>query len=772
MRQILHRLLTVAMPFLSFSSAMTFAQRAAEIPTSQILDNTLQQYCVVCHNETLRTADFSLEGVTASELSRHASALEKVLRRLASGEMPPTGMPRPSESARFELVSWLEARLDEHASDNPNPGSPAIHRLNRAEYSNAIRDLLGIDLDHSEDLPADDSGYGFDNIGDVLTVSPLHIEKYISAARRASRLAVGTLTPKPIVERYAPQAGTQNEAIDGLPQNERGGILFKHVFPFYADYTITIRVRGRRMPHMPSPQLDVRVDGERIKLIDSAFSNLEAQQGTRLYEIPLTIEAGEHEIAAGFLNEYLIPETSSEGDLNSAFNYSVDYALIGGPYATTRVGIKESQERIFICRPADVDQEEDCARKILSNLARRGYRGPVTAEDINPLIGLFSEGRKDGGSFEHGIEMALSGLLVSPRFLYRSPALPEGGNVNEIYELSDIDLASRLSFFLWSSIPDEELLLIAEEGNLKKPEILSAQIDRMLTDPKARALVDNFGGQWLHLRNVQDWTPDPERYDYFDNSLRYAFQQETELFIANMIKEDRSILDLIDADYTFVNERLAEYYGIDGVEGGYFRRVPLIGTGRGGLLGQGSILMVTSYPTRTSPVLRGKWVLENLLGSPPPPPPPDVPALDDSAEISAGSLREALEQHRANAACAVCHDRLDPLGFALESFDAVGRKRVTEHGLEVDDTGSLPDGTVVDGIDGLRNVLMMRKDEFVETFAEKLLTYAIGRGLEPSDRSTLREIRRTVEASDYRFSALVGGIVGSVPFRMRSVPEA
>ena len=772
MRQILHRLLLVAMPFLSFSSAMTLAQRASEIPTSQILDNTLQQYCVVCHNETLRTADFSLEGVTASELSKHTSALEKVLRRLASGEMPPTGMPRPSESARLELVSWLEARLDEHASDNPNPGSPAIHRLNRAEYSNAIRDLLGIDLDHSEDLPADDSGYGFDNIGDVLTVSPLHIEKYISAARRASRLAVGTLTPKPIVERYAPQAGTQNEAIDGLPQNERGGILFKHVFPFYADYTITIRVRGRRMPHMPSPQLDVRVDGERIKLIDSAFSNLEAQQGTRLYEIPLTIEAGEHEIAAGFLNEYLIPETSSEGDLNSAFNYSVDYALIGGPYATTRVGIKESQERIFICRPADVDQEEDCARKILSNLARRGYRGPVTPEDINPLIALFSEGRKDGGSFEHGIEMALSGLLVSPRFLYRSPALPEGGNVNEIYELSDIDLASRLSFFLWSSIPDEELLLIAEEGNLKKPEILSAQIDRMLTDPKARALVDNFGGQWLHLRNVQDWTPDPERYDYFDNSLRYAFQQETELFIANMIKEDRSILDLIDADYTFVNEQLAEYYGIDGVEGGYFRRVPLVGTGRGGLLGQGSILMVTSYPTRTSPVLRGKWVLENLLGSPPPPPPPDVPALDDSAEISAGSLREALEQHRANAACAVCHDRLDPLGFALESFDAVGRKRVTEHGLEVDDTGSLPDGTVVDGIDGLRNVLMMRKDEFVETFAEKLLTYAIGRGLEPSDRSTLREIRRIVEASDYRFSALVGGIVGSVPFRMRSVPEA
>ena len=772
MRQILHKLALGAGLVLCVPTGITFAQQSAEITTSQTLDKTLEQYCVVCHNETLRTADFSLEGVTASELSRHANVLEKVLRRLASGEMPPTGMPRPSDSARFELVSWLETQLDDHAMSNPNPGSPAIHRLNRAEYSNAIRDLLGIDLDHSEDLPADDSGYGFDNIGDVLTVSPLHIEKYVSAARRASRLAVGTLTPKPIVERFTPQDGIRNESIGGLPQNERGGILFKHIFPFYADYTVTIRVRGRRMSHMPAPQLDVRVDGERIQLIDAAFSNLEAQQGTRLYEVPLTLEAGEHEIAAGFLNEYLLPETSSEGDLKNAFNYSVDYVLIGGPYATRRVGIQESQKRIFICRPAQRDEEETCARKILTNLARRGYRGAVTTEDINPLIALFLEGRSDGGSFEHGIELALNGLLVSPRFLYRAPALPEGGNANDIYELSDIDLASRLSFFLWSSIPDEELLLLATEGNLKKPEILSSQIARMLADPKGKALVDNFGGQWLHLRNVRDWAPDPERYDYFDNSLRYAFQQETELFLANMIKEDRSILDLINADYTFVNERLAEYYGIEGVEGGYFRRVSLIDTGRRGVLGQGSILMVTSYPTRTSPVLRGKWVLENILGSPPPPPPPDVPALDDSAEISAGSLREALEQHRANPACAVCHDRLDPLGFALESFDAVGRKRVTEDGMEVDDTGSLPDGTIVDGIDGLRNVLMTRKDEFVETFAEKLLTYAIGRGLEPSDRPALREIRRLVEISDYRFSALVGGIVSSVPFRMRSVPEA
>ena len=772
MRQMFPRLLLVVGLTLVGSPDVILAQQPPEISTVRLLDNTLNQYCVVCHNDALRTADLSLEGVTASELAEHSNVLEKILRRLATGEMPPAGMPKPADSVRFELVSWLEARLDEQSAINPNPGAPAIHRLNRAEYSNAIRDLLGIDLDHAKDLPADDSGYGFDNIGDVLTVSPLHIEKYVSAARRASRLAVGTLTPRPIVERYEQQDGTRNEAINGLPLNSRGGILFDHIFPFHAGYTITVRVRGRRMAHMPAPQLDVRVDGERIQLIDANFSNLEAEQGTRLYEIPLTLEAGEHEIAAGFLKEYLVPETTSEGSLNNLSNYSVDYVLVGGPYATTRVGIRESQQRIFICRPEQVDDEITCARSILTNLARLAYRGPVTENDIDPLIALFSEGRSDGGSFEYGIEMALSGLLVAPRFLYRVPAVPAGGNQGDIYELSDIDLASRLSFFLWSSIPDEELLSLAEQGALKDPEVLSAQLARMLADPKSKALVDNFGGQWLHLRNVQDWNPDPARYDYFDDSLRYAFQKETELFLENMIKQDRSVLDLINADYTFVNERLAKYYGIDDIEGGYFRRVSLRGTGRRGVLGQGSVLMITSYPTRTSPVLRGKWVLENLLGSPPPPPPPDVPALDDSAEISAGSLREALEQHRANPACGVCHNRLDPLGFALESFDAVGRQRITEDGVEVDDSGSLLDGTVVDGLDGLSSILLTRKDEFVETFAEKLLTYAIGRGLEPSDRPALREVRRLVEASNYRFSALIDGIVGSIPFRMRTIPEA
>ena len=735
----------------------------------QLLDTTLDQYCTTCHNDRSLRAGLSLESVRGDDVAAHTTVLEKVLRRLRTGEMPPPSRPRPSESTTAQLVTWLETSLDRVALDAPDPGAPAIHRLNRAEYRNAVRDLLGIDLDHARDLPADDSGYGFDNIGDVLTVSPLHIEKYVSAARRVSRLAVGTSTPRPIVVKYTPASGTRNEAIAGLPPNQRGGTLFRHFFPFDADYTITVRIRGGRVAHMPAPQLDVRVDGERVRLFEADYETNEANQGTRNYEVSVTLPAGDHTIGAGFLTEYAT-DPQNPRDRQSA-GYSVDYVLVGGPFEATGVGQGESQQRIFVCRPEPGSAEEPCARRILSTLARRAYRTPVTPRDIDPLILLFTEGRADGGSFEHGIEMGLSGVLVAPRFLFRAPVVPDGGRPGEVYRLSDLDLASRLSFFLWSSIPDEELLSLAEEGVLSQPPVLAGQITRMIADPKSRALVDNFGGQWLHLRNVADWTPDPERYRGFDESLRYAFQQETELFLEHLIREDRSVLDLINADYTFVNERLADFYGIEGVEGGYFRRVSLEGTNRGGVLTQASVLMVTSYPTRTSPVLRGKWVLENLLGAPPPPPPPDVPALTDAAETSAGSLREALEQHRADPACAVCHTRMDPLGFALESFDAVGRFRTADNGVMIDDSGALPDGTPVNGPSGLRDVLMARRVEVVETLAEKLLTYAIGRGLEASDRPALREIRRRVESDDYRFSALVSGIVDSVPFRMRRIPE-
>ena len=736
--------------------------------TGRVLEATVNRYCLGCHNDRARTAGLTLAGVSSTSVAAQAPVLEKVLHKVRAGEMPPAGLPRPDAVTAANLVAWLETALDRAAAAAPNPGAPAIHRLNRAEYRNAVRDLLGLDLDHARDLPADDSGYGFDNIGDVLTVSPLHIEKYIAAARRVSRLAVGTLTPSPVVERFESPRGTANEAIDRLPPNERGGILFRHYFAFDADYSIRVRVRGGRAPGMPSPKLDVRVDGTRVRLFDADFDTQEANQGTRNFELQLTLAAGEHEIAAGFLTEYAKTEGS---DARATNRFSVDYVLVGGPFNPTGPGDTDSRRRIFVCRPVAGQAEEPCARRILANLARRAYRRPVTGAEIEPFVDLFAIGRADGASFDDGIEMALSGVLVSPSFLFRVERAPEGGEPGSVYRLSDVDLASRLSFFVWSSIPDDELLGLADQGRLSEPSALAAQLARMLADPRAQALVDNFAGQWLHLRNVADWTPDPERFAEFDESLRHAFQRETELFLEHLIRDDRSVLDLIDADYTFLNERLARYYDIGGVEGGYFRRVSLAGTERGGIVTHGSVLMVTSYPTRTSPVLRGKWVLDNLLGAPPPPPPPDVPALADTAEASVSSLREALEMHRANPACAVCHARLDPLGFALENFDAVGRYRTEDDGVAVEASGALPDGTLVDGPRGLQNVLLARRQEFVETLAAKLLTYALGRGLESYDRPAIREIRRRVESEDYRFSALVAAIVDSVPFRLRRIPQ-
>ena len=732
----------------------------------ELLQATTARYCLACHNDRALTGGLSLAGVDGTNVAGHAPVLERVLRKLRAGDMPPAGRPRPDGATVAALTSWMETALDGAAAAAPNPGAPAIHRLNRAEYRNAVRDLLALDLDHARDLPADDAGYGFDNIGDVLTVSPLHVERYVGAARRISRLALGQLTPRPVVERYEATRGA-GDAIDGLPPNTRGGILFRHYFAFDADYAITVRVGGRRATGMPAPRLDVRVDGRRVRLFDADFDPAEANQETRNFQVRLPITAGEHEIAAGFLAEY----ARSEGDV-ATNAYRVDYVLVDGPYDAAGSGDTASQRRVLTCRPADSATEEPCAREILTALARRAYRRPVNTSDIDPLIDLFRIGRSDGDSFEAGIEMALSGVLVSPSFLYRAPAVPDDAAPGSVYRLSDLDLASRLSFFLWSSLPDEALLELAEQGRLSDPDVLAAQVDRMLSDPKAQALIENFGGQWLHLRNVADWRPDPDRFGEFNDALRYAFQRETELFLTHLIREDRSVLELIDADYTFLNEPLAEFYGIDGVRGGYFRRVPLAGTGRGGVLTHGSILMVTSYPTRTSPVLRGKWVLENLLGAPPPPPPPDVPELDTGDEGSAGSLREALERHRANPACAACHASLDPLGFALENFDAVGAFRTEEEaGVPVDPSGALPDGTLIDGPDGLRRVLLNRRQEFVETLAGKLLTYALGRGLESYDQPAVREIRRRTEAGDYRFSALVSAIVDSVPFRFRRAPE-
>ena len=752
--------------------------------TPRLLEDTVGEFCTDCHNDQLKTGGVTLEHASSSNVAAQAALLEKVLHKLRAGEMPPPGNPGPDAAQRASLVKWLETQLDAAGAAHPNPGAPAIHRLNKAEYSNSIRDLLGLDMDHSAGLPADDSGYGFDNIGDVLTVSPLHMEKYVSSARRISRLAVGTLKPSAAIEKF-PAKIPQGDSLDEMPINERGEVLLRRYFPFDAEYSIVVRVRGNPAAGLPAPKLDLRLDGKRVKLIDAEIDTAEANQGTRSIETRMPLPAGEHFIGAGFLSESAKLETGGGGGRGgaapapapSANGVSVEYISIGGPYHPTGPGDTESRRRIFICRPKAGEAEDACARQILTSLARRAYRRPVSAADTDPLMKLFAAGRADGGNFDSGVEMGLSGILVSPEFLFRveappAPSLTKGAT----YRLRDLDLASRLSFFIWSSIPDEELLDLAENGKLHDPAVLAAQVRRMLADSKSKALGENFAGQWLRLRNVADWKPDPDKFKEVDATLRNAFERETELFFENIVTEDRSVLEFIDADYTFLNERLARYYGIQGVKGSYFRRVALTGPDgkgpeRGGILTQASVLMVTSYPTRTSPVLRGKWILENILNAPPPPPPPNVPTLDETASISAKSLRETFEKHRANVACASCHSRLDPLGFALENFDAGGKYRTKEGDEPIDASGNLTDGTVIDGVPGLKKILLARKDEFVEGLADKLLTYALGRGLEYYDQPVVRDIRRQAEKNDYRFSSLVLGIVNSVPFEMRRVPE-
>jgi len=731
-----------------------------------LLETTTTRYCVGCHSDKLKTGGVSLAGIGANAGTLGPETLEKVFHKLRAGEMPPAGMPRPDAAVITALTASLETELDRNALAHPNPGAPAVHRLNRAEYRNAVRDLLDLDLDHSANLPPDDTGYGFDNIGDVLTVSPLHMEKYLANARRIARLAIGTLKPSTALERFTPPRGTANDSIDALPLNERGGILIHRYFPFDADYSILVRVRGNPGPGMPPAKLDLRMDGQRVKLYDADIDTAEANQGTRNLQLRLPVKAGAHDIGAAFLTENAKLEGGGGrgGNNNPSTNgLFVDYVAIGGPYDSKGPGDTDSRKRVFSCRPAAAAQETPCARKILTSLARQTYRRPVTATDIDPLMKLFATGRADGSSFEAGIEMALTGLLVSPDFLFRVEH--SNGRV------SDLELATRLSFFLWSSIPDEQLLQIAERGQLHDRAVLRQQTLRMLSDPKSQALLDNFAGQWLHLRNIAEWHPDPMKYPQFDDALRNAFERESSLFFENIVREDRSVLELIDADYTFVNERLARYYGIPGVHGSYFRRVQLRGKDRGGVLTQGGVLMVTSYPTRTSPVLRGKWILENILGAPPPPPPPNVPQLEESAVGSAKSLREQLEKHRASAACASCHSRLDPLGFSLENFDGVGKYRAEEDGSPIDASGSMTNGATVTGPAGLKKVILDRKDEFVEVMAGKLLTYALGRGLEYYDQPALRQIRREMAGDNERFSALVLGVVNSVPFQMRRAPE-
>ena len=755
----------------------------------------LDRYCVTCHNGRLRTAGLELDAVDLSDVSGHGELWEKVVLKLRGRDMPPQPRPRPADAVYDGFAAWLETALDAAAAADPRPGRPALHRLNRTEYANAIRDLLALDVDVTTLLPPDDSTHGFDNIADALGVSPLLLESYVTAARKISRLAVANPAIPPSAETYVgAHDETQDTHREGLPFGTRGGLRIEHHFPVDGEYEIRIRlersqrddVRGLHEPH----DLELAVDGQRVRLFaldggphmyrqlvyDGETPALTADDHLVL-RAPLT--AGPRTITATFpVKSFGVSESLSKPLLRSyptpnsvAGLPAVSRIVVTGPLAAAGRGDTPTRRRIFACRPAAVDEERACAETILAALARRAYRGLATEADVRELLGFYAAGRERGG-FEAGIEAALWRLLASPRFIFRFEFDPPDARPGAAYRLGDLELASRLSFFLWSSIPDERLLAAAERGDLRSPGGRERQVRRMLADPRAAALVDNFAGQWLYLRNLEHIVPEPRRFRNFDNNLRRAFRRETELLFEAIVAGDRSVLELLDADYTFVDERLARHYGIPGVRGSQFRRVAVTDERRRGLLGHGSILTVTSYANRTSPVLRGKWVLENLLGAPPPPPPADVPELPEDEGSGQGlTMRERLAAHRANPVCASCHAKMDPIGFGLENFDAVGAWRQSEGGMPIDASGALPSGVEFAGPAELRAALLARPATFVRTLTTRLATYALGRGLAHHDAPAVRAIMAAAADRGYTFSSLVLGIVESVPFRMREAAE-
>jgi hypothetical protein len=744
-------------------------------PVSSAHRAALDRFCVTCHNARLRTAGLQLDAADIDRPGGNAAVWEKVLHKLRTREMPPAGMPHPDEATYESLARYLEETLDRAAQATPNPGRPAVYRLNRFQYASAVRDLLALEIDAASLLPADDSGYGFDNIGDVLTVSPLLLEKYLSAAARISRLAVGDPSLTATSSEYeVPPATVQTERESrDLPIGSRGGLAVRHQFPLDAEYVVKVRLqRGKDATTIlgtSERQLDIRLDGRRLKLFtvggqDAAEVARNAGEPDDHLEVRVPVSAGPHLVAATFVKDTVKAEGVLDTAGDHAFFEGVGSVSIAGPYSATGPGDTPSRRRIFVCRPAAAREEAACATRIITALARQAYRRAISRDEIPSLTAPYTTARARG-SFEDGVRLALQRILVSPDFLFRVEVDPPQVRPGAAYRISDVELASRLSFFLWSSGPDEELLRLAERGRLRERAVLERQVRRMLTDGRSATLVSNFVGQWLYLRNLQAALPDPAAFPDFDENLRTALARETELFFESMLREDRSLVDLLNADYTFLNERLARHYGIAGIRGSEFRRVALANEERKGLLGKGSVLTVTSYPNRTSPTLRGKWLLENLLGSPPPPPPPDVPSLKEDKDVSLLSMRQRLEQHRANPVCASCHARMDPLGFALENFDGLGRWRPG-----VDASGVLPDGTRIDGPVGLRGVLLAQKDRFVETATERLLTYALGRGVEPFDKPAIRTIVRDAAAADYRWSSVIMGIVTSVPFQMRRAP--
>jgi hypothetical protein len=743
----------------------------------------LDRYCVTCHNERLRTGNLVLAGdaVDPDHVAGAAAVWEKVVQKLRSGAMPPAGRPRPDATAAAAFVSSVEASLDRAAAESPNPGRPTIHRLNRAEYANAIRDLLALEVDAASLLPPDDAGFGFDNNADVLTISPGLFERYMSAARKVARLAVGDPALRPAVDAYeVSRYLLQDDRVsEDTPFGSRGGIVVRHYFPLDAEYVVKVQLQRRRPADVQ--QLELRVDGEPLKTFQVGGSpaarsadDADNLPANRPLEVRLPVKAGPHLVAVTFLQRTIVPDGLGPTSLpvgNISFRgkrgseTGVERVEIGGPYNPQGPGDTPSRRRIFVCRPAGNDSSDGCARKTLASLARRAYRRPVGDPDVAKLLEFYRQGREQNG-FDAGIQSALERVLVDPQFLFRIEREPAARGV---YRVNDVELASRLSFFLWSSIPDDELLDLAARGKLGDTAVLEQQVRRMLADPRARAVVDNFAAQWLYLRNVRAVAPDVNAFPGFDGDLRDAMLRETELFLGSQLREDRSVVELLTANYTFLNERLARHYGVPGIYGSHFRRVTITDPNRIGLLGQGSILTVTSYATRTSPVVRGKWLLENILGAPPPAPPPNVPPLPErGSEGQALSVRERMEQHRTDPVCASCHAQMDPLGFALENYDAIGRWRTADDAhAPIDSTAMLADGRIVHGPIELRELLLAKRDNFVTTVAQKLLTYALGRGLDADDMPAVRRIVRDAARSDYRWSALILGVSKSVPFQMR-----
>ncbi len=781
----------------------------------------LDEYCVSCHNEDvvasapvsgeslqrtqLRDLGLTLDTEDVANVAANPEVWEKVVRKLRVGMMPPPPRPRPDTATYRGFRRWLETELDDAAERAVDPGrTQAFHRLNQTEYRNVVRDLLDLDIDVSEMIPADaPDRHGFDNNAEVLSLSPVLMERYVSAAHKVSELAVGATPRGASIKTYdVPLNLLQDDRqSDDLPFGSRGGVAIEHMFPVDGEYRIKISlqanyvdfVRGIDAPH----EMEVSLDGEHQETFvfggdapgtPAPYSYAGNIRGSddwesymmafsdRGFELRLPIQAGPRVIGATFPREMW----EAEGVLQPRLfgyhlavtempdgNPRVGSIEIEGPLTVTGPGDTPSRIRIFVCRPETAAEETGCATRILTTLARRAYRREVDEGDVQGLMDFYEAGRRDG-DFDTGIQFALERLLVSPDFLFRIEHDPVDAPSGTVYAVSDVELASRLSFFLWSSLPDDELLSLADRGVLREPGVLDRQVRRMMTDPRASALVQNFVGQWLYLRNLDGHYPDPAGFPEFDENLREAFQRETELFVDDQIRTDRGVLELMDADYTFVNERLARHYGIPGVYGSRFRRVNLDLARRGGLLAHGSVLTVTSYPNRTSPVLRGKFVLENLLGAPPPEPPPNVPALveeNESGQLL--TMREAMAQHRENPACRVCHAAMDPIGFALENYDAVGKWRSDFAGEPVDATGVLPDGAAFDGLDGLRDLLVSRPDDFVGTVTEKLMIYALGRGLEYYDMPAVRSIVREAAEDDYRWSSILVGVVESIPFQMR-----